>query len=140
MLKNLTKDWNTTGKIKASIVGACAFLCLVSPLQVGGGVETSIAPFFVGILMIPAISKFNQFFLNKEIVKPSWNDNLFNMNRPLIMFHTFSYFFLAVGTCMALSTGIWYQELNVLGLTAFSFGLGSLLGIQLTLKLISTKT
>jgi hypothetical protein len=131
-LRELIADWNTTGKIKAIVIGLLAVMSLFNPLRVNGRLETALAPFIIGIIMIPLIAKFNQFFLNKEIVKPIWNDNPFVMKRPLIMFHTFSIFFLVSGLSMVIGTGVKYQELNVLGLTAISFGLGMILGIRLT--------
>ena len=134
-LKLIVTDWNTTGKIKATVVGLLAAISLFNPMKVNGRLETVLVPFIVGIIIIPVISKFNQFFLNKEIVKPTWNDNPFVMKRPLIMFHTFSIFFLVSGLSMVIGTGIKYLELNVLGLTSISFGLGMMFGIRITLRL-----
>jgi hypothetical protein len=136
-LKELTAKLNTTGKIKAIVIGLLAVMSLLSPMKVPGRLETALAPLIIGIIMIPIIAKFNQFFLNKEIIKPTWNDNPFVMKRPLIMFHTFSIFFLVSGLSMVIGTGIKYQELNILGLTSVSFGIGLIIGIWLTLRLIT---
>ncbi len=91
-------------------------------------------PFVFGSIAIFIITKFNQVFLKREIVKPTWNDNPLTLKRPLSFFHFAAFFFITVGLSIILGAAIKFQLLSFVGLSAISFGLGMLVGIRLTLK------
>lgn len=131
------KDWNKTGKIKAIILGV---LCLPNIIKPIGGQPNMdfimiIMPLIFGIIAIPFTTKINAAFFGQIIEKPTWNDNPLTSKRPLNFFHFGAFFFLTTGLSMIIGTLIKYQQLNQFGLTAISFGIGILLGIQLLLKI-----
>ncbi len=133
--------WNTTGKIKAILLVIVALPNLFAPMAVPVEQDLIMAvfPLIVGSLAIPLIAKLNAAFRGKEIVQPTWNDNPLDRKRTLDFFHFASYFFIAVGLSVLIGSAIKYQMFNLLGLTVISFGLGMLIGIWVTLKLMKRK-
>jgi hypothetical protein len=131
------KDWNKTGKIKAIILGILFLPNLVKPIgaQPDFGFAIIVMPLIFGIIAIPFITKINSAILGQVIERPTWNDNPLILKRPLSFFHFGAFFFLTTGLSMIIGTIIKYQQLNKFGLTAISFGIGILLGIQLLLKM-----
>jgi hypothetical protein len=87
-----------------------------------------------GSIAIPLISKFNGSLMGREIAKPHWNDNPLKLKRPLSFFHFGAFFLLTVGLSIVLGTVIKFQSLSQFGLTAVFFGIGILIGINLTLN------
>lgn len=134
-------NWNKTGKVKAIILAVLALPNLVLPIAVKGekGFLSILLPFVSASIAILFIAKFNEVFLKREIIKPTWNDNPLNLKRPLSFFHFGSFFFITVGLSVLLGTGIKFQMLSFVGLSAISFGLGILEGIWLTLKWTKSK-
>lgn len=135
------KNWNKTGRIKAIILGILAFPNLFMPgvSQRQEGFLMILMPLIFGIFVIPLIAKFNEIVFRRELIKPTWNDNPLALKRPLSFFHFCSFFFLVAGLSMAIGTGLKFQTLSFMGLTAISFGFGILIGIRLTLKLKKVK-
>ena len=128
------KNWNTTGKIKAAILGFLFLPNLIAPIKVPQQpLVTILMPFIFGCIAIPLIAKFNA-AMGAEIVRPSWNDSLFTLNRPWSFFYFGAYFFLVAGISMVLGTAIKFQTLNSMALTVISFGFGILAGIWFALK------
>ncbi|MES2379456.1 MAG: hypothetical protein V4538_00340 [Bacteroidota bacterium] len=134
-------NWNKTGKVKAIILAVLALPNLVLPIAVQGekGFLSILLPFVFGSIAILFIAKFNEVFLKREIIKPTWNDNPLTLKRPLSFFHFGSFFFITVGLSILLGSGIKFQMLSFVGLSAISFGLGMLAGIWLTLKWTNSK-
>jgi len=130
------KHLNKTGKIKTIVLGLLALPNLLLPIAQEGpeGFAMILMPLIFGSFAIPLIAKFNEAVFGQELAKPSWNDNPLTLKRPLSFFYFGSFFFLTVGFSMLLGTGIHFQTLSYLGLTAISFGVGILTGIWLTLK------
>jgi hypothetical protein len=129
------KNWNTTGKIKAAFIAVYFLLNLFMPFVTPSqNVFTLFVPLLFGSISIPLIVKFFETFQGREIIKPTWNDNPLVLTQPLRFFHFASYFLIAPGFSMALATGLKFHSLNFVGLMAVSFGLGILIGIELTLK------
>jgi len=133
------KNWNRTGKIKAIILALVAIPNLIAPVEVHEGPGMIYMPFLFGCFAIPLIIKFNGTFLKREIIKPTWNDNPLTLKRPLAFFHFAAFFFMAVGLSMVLGTVIKFQTLSFMGLTSISFGLGILIGIEISLKWTKSK-
>lgn len=131
------KDWNKTGKIKAIILGILFLPNLIKPIgaQPDFGFTMIIMPLIFGVIAIPFITKINSAILGQVIERPTWNDNPLTLKRPLSFFHFGAFFFLTTGLSMIIGTLIKYQQLNQFGLTAISFGIGILLGIQLLLRM-----
>ena len=136
------KDWNKTGKIKAILLVLFSLPNLIAPI----GTDTQqslfvsiLIPLIFGSIAIPLISKFNSSLMGREIAKPHWNDNPLILKRPLSFFHFGAFFLLTVGLSMVLGTVIKFQTLSQFGLTAVFFGIGILIGINLTLKWINKK-
>lgn len=130
--------WNKTGKIKTVILVIIAILSLLIPVceTEEEGIELILIPLVFGSIAIPLILRFNRAVLGLEITKPTWNDNPLALKRPLGFFHFGSLFFLTVGLSIILGTAIKFHTLCFFGLTAISFGIGILIGIWLTLKMI----
>jgi len=135
------KNWNKTGKIKAIILLLIAILNLVMPFGATGekDLATILMPLIFGSVILPLIAKFNEVVLGREIIKPNWNDNPFDIKLPLSFFYFGSLLLIAVGLSMILGTGIKYRMLNFFGFTPISFGIGILIGIWLTLKWAKAK-
>ena len=131
------KDWNKTGKIKAIILGILFLPNLIKPIgaQPDFGFTMIIMPLIFGVIAIKFITKINSAILGQVIERPTWNDNPLTLKRPLSFFHFGAFFFLTTGLSMIIGTLIKYQQLNQFGLTAISFGIGILLGIQLLLRM-----
>lgn len=131
------KNWNKTGKVKAIILGILFLPNIIKPI--GGapdfGFAMIIMPLIFGIIAIPFITKVNVAIFRQVIEKPSWNDNPLTLRKPLRFFHFGAFFFLTTGLSMILGTAIKYKDLNQFGLTAISFGIGILAGIQLLLTM-----
>lgn len=130
-------DWNKTGKIKALILGILFLPNILKPIgaKADFGFAMIIMPFIFGIIAIPLIVKVNAAIFGQVIERPSWNDNPLTLKRPLSFFHFGAFFFLTIGLSMIIGTAIKFQHLSQFGLTAISFGIGILLGIQLLLKM-----
>jgi hypothetical protein len=131
------KDWNKTGKVKAIILGVLFLPNIIKPIgaQPDMSFAMIIMPLIFGIIAIPFITKINAAIFGQVIERPTWNDNPLTLKRPLSFFHFGAFFFLTTGLSMVFGTLIKYQQLNLFGLTAISFGIGILLGIQLLLKM-----
>jgi hypothetical protein len=131
------KDWNKTGKIKAIILGILFLPNVIKPIgsQPDMSFAMIIMPLIFGLIAIPFITKINAAIFGQVIERPTWNDNPLTLKRPLSFFHFGAFFFLTTGLSMIIGTLIKYQQLNQFGLTAISFGIGILLGIQLLLKM-----
>lgn len=135
------KNWNNTGKIKATILGLLALPNLLIPIAPHGqeGFAMFLMPLIFGSLAIPIIAKVNEVIFKRDLTKPTWNDNPLTLKRPLSFFHFGSIFFLTVGLSILVGTGIKFQTLSYIGLTSVSFGLGISIGIWLTLKWINAR-
>ena len=88
-------------------------------------------------VVVPLIAKLNV-ALGAEIARSSWNDSLPPFRRPLSFFIS-RMLFLSVGLGMVMGTAIKFQTLDSIGISAFFFGAGILVGIWLTLKWTKTK-
>lgn len=130
-------DWNKTGKIKAIILGVSFLPNIIKPIgaQPDFGFAMIIMPLIFGIIAIPFITKINAAIFGQVIERPTWNDNPLTLKKPLSFFHFGAFFFLTTGLSMIIGTLIKFQQLNQFGLTAISFGIGILIGIQLLLKM-----
>lgn len=136
------KDWNKTGKIKAILLVVLSLPNVIAPIGVNpqqGLLVAVLMPLIFGSIAIPLISKFNSALLDREIVKPHWNDNPLKLKKPLSFFHFGAFFFLAVGLGMIVGTAIKFQNLSQFGLTSLFFGIGILIGIALSLKWVNKK-
>ena len=136
------KDWNRTGKIKAIFLIVFSLPNLVAPIGANpqqGLVILILMPLIFGSIVIPLISKFNNALLGQEIAKPNWNDNPLIFKRLLSFFYFGAFFFLTVGLSMLIGTAIKFQTISQFGLTSISFGIGILIGINLTLIWIKKK-
>ncbi len=131
------KDWNKTGKIKAIILGVLFLPNIIKPIgaQPDFGFAMIVMPLIFGIIAIPFIAKINAAIFGQIIERPAWNDNPLTFKKPLSFFHFGAFFFLTTGLSMIIGTLMKFQQLNQFGLTAISFGVGILLGIQLLLKI-----
>ena len=129
------ENWNKTGKIKAIVLVLIGLPNLLFPIGIQSEEsEMIIIPLIFGSIAIPIISKFNNVFLGKEIIKPNWNDNPITLKYPLVFFQFGAFFFLTIGLSMLIGTGIKYQILNFQAVTIISFGIGILVGIWLSIK------
>lgn len=136
------KDWNKTGKIKAILLALLCLPNLILPIGANpqqGVIVSILMPLIFGSFAIPLISKFNSSLLGKEIIKPKWNDNPLTLKKPLAFFHFGAFFFLTIGFSMVVGTAMKFQLFSVFGLTSVSFGIGILIGINLTLKWFNKK-
>lgn len=130
------KNWNRTGKIKAIVLTVLFFLNLfaVSPQLFKIGLFQYLVIFLFGALALPLIIRVNVGIGNGIIEKPNWNENPFRRNRPLVFFQFAAWFMLFSGASMLIGSIIKHQVYSSFGMSAFLFGAGALIGIQLTLK------
>ena len=129
------KSWNTIGKIKAVFTILYSLVSLLIHFDTSGMDVLSIfASSFFGCIMITLFIKLFYIIQRKEIVKPTWNDNPLAITQPLKLFHFGAYLFITMGFTMLIETGIRFQNLNLMGLSAVLNGLGILAGIELLLK------
>jgi hypothetical protein len=130
------KDWNKTGKIKAVLIAILSLPNLLMPIGANlqqGLLISILMPLIFGSIVIPLNFRFNT-AVEKEIVKPHWNDNPLTSKKPLTLFHFGAFFFLSVGLSMLIGKAIKFQSLSQFGLSSVSFGIGILIGINLVLK------
>ncbi len=131
------KNWNRTGKIKAIILAVLCIPNLIYPPQGGMGEGLGfvlIMPLVFGAFAIPLISKFNQGVFGQELTPPHWNENPLRFSKPTVFWQFGGFFFLSNGFAMILGTLIQNLQINRFGLLAVSFGLGILIGVELTLR------
>jgi len=132
---------NLTGKIKTGIVILAALSGVIrpekSPLNQGYVFPVMVVIF--GSLMIPFLVGLSLIFKKREIIKPNWNDNLLTRRKPLPFIQFAAYIFVANGIATIISTAIRDHQLNGNGLVNMDFGIGMLIGIQLTLLWIKNK-
>lgn len=130
------KNWNRTGKIKALILGLLFLPNLIAPIPPMEGISaaTMFMPLLFGAILIPFLSKVNAAIFGQVLEKPAWNDNPLHLNKPLRFFHFAAFFFLTTGLSMIIGTLIKYQAFNRFGLSAISFGLGTLIGIWILVR------
>ena len=85
------------------------------------GFAMILMPLIFGSIAIPLLAKFNGAVLKREIKEPAWNDNPLTLKRSLSFFHFSSFFFLTVGLSILVGTGMKFQTLRFLALSAISF-------------------
>ncbi|MFO0477849.1 MAG: hypothetical protein ACK50L_03590 [Bacteroidota bacterium] len=131
------KTWNKTGKLKALILSIIFLLNLFVAVDVPLQLDflPILMQFLFACLSVLLLAKIGKRFMNLEIAKPDWNDNILFNKRILSIFQFGAFFFVTCGLSFILGTGIKFQSLNYLGLVCIAFGLGILGGITLTLKL-----
>lgn len=125
-------NWNKTGKIKAAILVLCALPNLFLPIETKPQLPALaiLVPLIFGIVATPLITRAAR---GREIIKPNWNDNPLKLKRPLSFFHFGAHFFIVIGLSVLISSGIKHKILSEYGLISLFYGLGILVGIQLTL-------
>lgn len=128
-------SWNTTGRIKASVLVIVALLNIVIPME---ATEDS----FFNLFLIPVIFTllttivlFASNVGNRPIItRPLWNESPWNLKRPLALFDFLSFFFLIAGLGTIIGTLIRHQSLSNIGMAFLYFGIGIQFGIWITLK------
>jgi hypothetical protein len=125
-------NWDKIGKIKAAILVLCALPNFFLPLSTKTQMPllAILAPLIFGIVAIPLVTKSGR---GREIIKLTWNDNPLKLKRPLSFFHFGAYFFVVIGLSVLISSAIKYKILSEVGLICIFYGVGILIGIQLTL-------
>jgi hypothetical protein len=131
------KNWNRTGKIKALILGVLFLPNIVWPINssTDSSITSSLFPLIFGVIAIPLVVKINSFIFGLKIEKPTWNHNPLHLLKPLLFFHFMAVFFISTGISIIIGTLWKYQAFNQFGLSGIFFGIGILLGIELTLKI-----
>lgn len=130
------KNWNKTGKIKAIILAILFFpnLIVASPVHLNLGLLQFIIPLLFGAFALPLIIKLNAIFGVIKIEKPSWNENPINLNHPLVFFQFATWLILTNGISMIIGAALIHHTFHAFGLLAIMFGIGTLIGIRLTIK------
>ena len=131
------EHWNRTGKIKALLLTLFSLPNLIVPIGANpqqGLLISILMPLIFGSFAILLISKFNKSVFNREITKPNWNDNPLKLKNPETFFQFGAFFFLTLGLSMLVGTAVKFQSFNLFGLSLISFGIGILIGINLTLR------
>lgn len=132
------KNWNTTAKLKAAIIGFACVVNLAVPVKANSAnlPWPMIGVMFLvcGAVFVTAISFVNKIILGKKLVEPQWNDNPLDLSRPLALFHFGGIMLIATGAAIVAGVVINYQRFEPFGLMCFLFGVGVLAGVRLTLK------
>lgn len=135
-------NWNRIGKIKALFIVVFDLMSLITPIVVNlnQGIVVSVAmPLFFGSIIIPSIIKFNHTLFDFELAEPNWNDSSLIRKKPLVRLQFNAFLFLAVGLGISIGTAVRFQFLSQIGLFAIFFGIGILIGVNLTLKWVKIK-
>lgn len=129
----------TTGLIKFLIIGVNATLifALPWPSEPDGLLTSPILPFVVMTGLIPGYYLLVRKEKKERLKWPTWNTNLFNPkgNTALGNIDFFGILFAIIGLAMIISNKMNYDEVSKIGLTSVSFGLGTLFGLLLTIKI-----
>ena len=136
------KKWNKTGKIKSILI----FVFSVFPLfffDYNKNKEflndyylmISVFIFLFITLFLPLVTKFWS-LVGIEIKKPNWNESpiSFGLSKGLNFFQFCGYWFITSGIIKLLFTGIFSQEIDSESIILFSYGIGALTGIKLSVK------
>jgi hypothetical protein len=135
------KNWNRIGKTKAIILGVLSLPNLIFPIGANPPFQVSmiLMPLVFASLVVPLISKVNA-SMGMEIIKPNWNDNPLQFNKPLSFFNFFANFFIAVGSSILIGSAIKFHTLNYFGFAVVLFGGGVFIGIVFAVKWIKKNT
>ena len=133
------KNWNKTGIIKAILLLLLSIPNMITPYEYPTkiGILTSLLiPLFFSIIATSFIIKRKLGLRIQEVKPPHWNDNPVKNKSFLSLSHFGGYLFLSIGLAILLGSFIKFQNLNEFGLMSFAFGLGIIIGIKLTFKVV----
>jgi hypothetical protein len=144
--KGEIKSWNKVGKIKSFLILLNSILTLITfkfseDLDTFDNSEliiTSFIGFIFGILFLIFITKLWSWF-GFEFKKPNWNDNpiSFNFSKSLNFFHFIGYCFVISEIIRIIYVGIFYQKFEKENIFIIFAGIGLIIGIKLSLKLLN---
>ena len=144
--KNEIKSWNIIVKIKSFLILLNIILTLTTvkfteDLDAFDNSELiikSIIGFIFGIIFLIIITKLWSRH-GFEFKKPNWNDNplFFDFSKSLNFFHFIGYCFVISEIIRILYVGIFYQKFDEESIFIISGGIGLIIGIKLSLRLLN---
>ena len=137
----MINNWNRAGKIKAIVLGILFLPNIIWPINTSNdfNISSMLSLLIFSVIAIPVIVKINSIILGLKIERPNWNHNPLHLLKPLIFFHFMAIFFISTGISIIIGSLWKYQAFNQFGMTGIVFGIGILLGIELTLKFTRKK-
>ncbi len=129
--------WNKIGYFKAIIVALAAIMNIYVPLEQEpevGFAALTLPPFLMGVIGIPFIFRNDVDASTKQRMKPTWNDSIFRIKRPLSTVSFGGYFFLFVGFSSLIGAALKSQEIHKISLSVMMFGVGILIGVWIVFK------
>ncbi|WP_420583333.1 hypothetical protein [Reichenbachiella sp.] len=136
-IKNYMKNWNNTGKVKATILFILAIINLFNPIESPLNFSfmlliQAVITILFAAFMVPIAIKINKVIFGLNSETPNWNHSILSFKRALSGWQFMAYFFISTGVSMILGALIHYQTFNAIGIVAISFGTGILWGIKRT--------
>lgn len=127
------EKWNRTAWIKTIVIVLLAIpnVFVSLPRQPDFNLALCLGAFLLGGIIMYISTHYNLFILDRELTEPIWNDSPVSRTTPLAFFQFLSWLILASGIALIAGTAIHYKTLSSIGLIAFSFGFGLILGTYL---------
>jgi len=130
-----------TGTIKAIILGILFLFSLFFPSIITPSkplLQIILVPLIFPSVVLPIFSRIR--FRTSGVRPLNWNDNPLDLKNDLSMDHFFAYFFMTQGIANQVGSYINFDTLSKFGFMMFSFGLGLLISIYITFKVVKVQS